>query len=63
MSYEVYIDVRHHPRHCDEYEHVLTDAARLSEPQGTDPTQAERMDAVASALRALADRVASESTS
>lgn len=55
MSYEVYIDVRHHPRHLDDFERKLTTADRWVEPEGADPSDAERMRAVCRSLRGLAD--------
>ena len=56
MSYEVYIDVRHHPRHLDEWEQKLTDAGKFVEPEGTDPSDADRMRTVVAALRDMADK-------
>lgn len=55
MSYEVYIDVRHHPRHLEDWEQKLTSADRWVEPETTDPTDAERMRAVVASLRSMAD--------
>jgi hypothetical protein len=54
MSYEVYIDVRHHPRHLEDYERRLSDAGKYTEPDGADPTDAERMRTVVGALRGMA---------
>ncbi len=57
MSYEVYIDVRHHPRHLDDWAQRLTTGDKLAEPQGTDPSEEDRMRAVAGSLRDFADRI------
>lgn len=57
MSYEVYIDVRHHPKHCDDWERKLARAyklANVSDKQGDFPTEEA---AVAYALRCFADEL------
>lgn len=56
MSYEVYIDVTHHPRHLDGDKHKLSYAGRWADPDGTDPIDHERLRTVAAALRSMADR-------
>jgi hypothetical protein len=55
MSYEVYIDVRHHPRHLEDWEQRLSTADRWTKPEDTEPSSAERMRAVCNSLRAMAD--------
>lgn len=55
MSYEVYVDVRHHPRHLDDWERKLSAADRWSEPVDVEPSDAERMRAVCNSLRSMAD--------
>jgi hypothetical protein len=55
MSYEVYIDVRHHPRHLEDWEQRVTDCGKFSQPEGADPSDAERMRSVVGALREMAD--------
>lgn len=55
MSYEVYIDVKHHPRHLEDFERKVSDCGRFVEPQDSDPTDAERMRTVCAALRDMAD--------
>lgn len=55
MSYEVYIDVRHHPRHLDDDEHTLSDCGRFTNPIDACPTDAERLRTVVAALRDMAD--------
>lgn len=57
MSYEVYIDVRHHPRHLEDFERHLSTCAKLSEPRGSDPSEYERVRAVVGMLRAWADQL------
>lgn len=57
MSYEVYVDVRHHPRHLDDFERKLVFAAKMAEPDGSDPTDVERLRAVAAVLRGSADKL------
>lgn len=55
MSYEVFIDVRHHPRHLEDWEQRLSDCGKFSLPDNADPTDAERMRTVVGALRDMAD--------
>jgi hypothetical protein len=55
MSYEVYVDVRHHPRHLDEWEKRESNAGRYPWTEGEDP-----MPLVAACLRELADRLSPE---
>ena len=55
MSYEVYIDVEHHPKHWDGDGRKVTSADRWVEPEGYDPSDAERMRAVVRSLRSMAD--------
>lgn len=55
MSYEVYIDVRHHPRHLEDSERHLSSAGRWAEPRSADPCDADRMRTVCSALRSMAN--------
>lgn len=52
MSYEVYVDVRHHPRHLDEWEQRITDCTRVGweEGQPWEPI-------VAGLLRSMADKL------
>jgi hypothetical protein len=56
MSYEVYVDVRHYPRHLEDWERKLSSADRWSEPDTAEPSDAERMRAVCNSLREMADR-------
>jgi len=55
MSYEIYLDVRHHPRHLEYDERKNTSCTRYVEPDKSDPTDAERMRAVVNFLRETAD--------
>lgn len=55
MSYEVYVDVRHHPRHLEDWERKLSTADRWTEPKDAEPSDAERMRAVCNSLREMAD--------
>lgn len=57
MSYEVYIDVRHHPRHLDDNEEHLSDCGRFVEPSSANPTEPEKMRTVVAALRDMADHL------
>lgn len=64
MSYEIYIDIRHHPRHNDEDERKLSTALRLAD-EGGSLTRAFGSDddgpirfAIADALRGYADELA-----
>lgn len=57
MSYEVYIDVRHHPRHLEDFEERLSYCDRLTEPQDADPPLEDRVRAVVSVLRRFADEL------
>ena len=50
MTYEVYINVRHHPRHCDEWEEKESTAFKLA-----DYDHPLRM--VANCLRDFADEI------
>lgn len=57
MSYEVYIDVRHHPKHCDDWERKESYCYKLADVgdrEGMFPTEEA---AVAYALREFADRL------
>lgn len=56
MSYEVYIDVRHHPRHLDDFEEQITDCGKFAEPSGATPSEAEKLRTVVGALRGMADK-------
>lgn len=55
MSYEVYVDVRHHPRHLEDWEKREQSANRFVWEDGQDP-----MPLVAGSLRGLADRLSPE---
>lgn len=55
MSYEVYIDVRHYPRHADHLEKRLSSGGKFAYPEGGNPTNVERMRTVVAALRDAAD--------
>lgn len=50
MSYEVYIDIIHHKKHCDDYEEKLTTAFKL-----VDTGKPNEM--VADALRRFANEI------
>jgi hypothetical protein len=57
VSYEVYIDVRHHPRHLEDWEQTISDCGKFSKPDTADPTPAERMRTVCAALESMADHL------
>lgn len=57
MSYEVYVDVRHHPRHLDDWEQHTGRADRY-EWQDGEPTAP----LIAASLRRLADDLSPEPT-
>lgn len=57
VSYEVYVDVRHHPRHLEDWERRESSADRFVWEDGQD-----HMPLVASSLRGLADRLSPETT-
>jgi hypothetical protein len=55
MSYEVYVDVRHHPRHLDDWEQRESNCGKYvwEEGQPHEPL-------IAACLRELADRISPE---
>ena len=56
MSYEVFVDVRHHPRHLDDYAERESNCGKYEWEEGQDPKPL-----VAACLRELADRLSPES--
>ncbi len=52
MSYEVYIDVRHHPKHCDDYEERESTCFKFA-----DQYEHDRLMYVVNGLREFADSI------
>jgi hypothetical protein len=57
MGYEVYIDVRHHPRPLGEWEEQLSTAFKLAYPTGATPNEEDKRRAVVYALRTWANEL------
>lgn len=55
MSYEVYIDITHHPKHCDDFEKKISRCWKLGDRPELGDDEGKAL--VAYALRDLADEL------
>lgn len=62
MSYVVYIDIRHHPKHADDYEQVEQTAFKMADTTNPLATVADCLRMFADELDARAGRPPSDTT-